>query len=399
MDVSVVDVSTTINCTTSLPSAETSVPVLTSVSQTDSEAAESPDMSLPAEPPSMFSTSMAPPRPTPMGQEEELITTVAPTIREAHEDADDVTDINIDDFLSENDNNGTFVPQRGDTFPESQRTMESTSPIDSTSRPVKEPDDHTVIEINTIQPDVPMPDASHITESMFAVGKTEEAILEFGIATGIDSDLTETPTESAEVTSEETIGFSESASSDAVLQSTTPFPYYDFNVDEIETDYAVEALPSAHPSHQDLSSSFSDTTIDVTTVIPTGTTFMCNTHPGHEEEVTTSGPSLTTHTEMDAETPAVGDAVSATAVPIDWGMSAEDTTLSTGVHVFDESAIQFPEHSGETLPEEDTAAEIGTDFFTSSSVTLPAAPVTTHPDEQPVPVTAVMDTQNVSGKT
>nr|XP_046242077.1 aggrecan core protein-like [Scatophagus argus] len=201
VDVSVLEIiTTTISSTTSTPLMEISTPTLSIASKTEvSEVEESTDSSIPTDPPYMFSASMAPPQPTPKGQEEELITTVALTIQDEHEDTDNVIDFNVDDFVSENVTDVEFGPQRGDTFPAPQSTTEST---DSTERvPFEEPDDHSVIEINTIQPDVPIPDASLITEPMFAEGKTEEAILSSGIATAMTSDLTDTPTESTELTS------------------------------------------------------------------------------------------------------------------------------------------------------------------------------------------------------
>lgn len=414
VDVSVVEISATIRSRTSIPLLESSTTTLTPTSETVSEAEDSPDSSVPTNPPSMFSTSMAPPRPTPAGQEEELITTVAPTIKEEHEDTDDVTDVpdlNIDDFVSENVTNTKFVPHRGDTFPEPKSTTESTDTSESVSKPIEESDDHSIIVIKTIQPDVPIPDTSLITEPMFAKGKTEETIPESGIATTIY------PTESIELTSEEVFSSSESTPSPTGLHSTTPFPDYE----EIATDFALEGLPPTPPSQQDLSSSPSDSTgitdrTTTPTAIPTDTTFMCNTQPGSEVEITSTGPAETTSSAtqitpqmQDVETPAVvykeqttAAAAIATAILTDSGTSAEDVTSSTSVHIFDESTTEFPEHSGDALTEDGT--EIGTEFFTSPPMASAKADRTTTSstvvtDEQSIQVTTVTQMQSVSGKT
>ncbi|XP_068166101.1 uncharacterized protein [Antennarius striatus] len=385
VDVSLVDTATTTNCTISVPSPESRTPILISVSETDSEVGGSPDSSVSVEPPSMFSTSMAPPHPTPSGQEEELITTFVPTVKEAHEDTDDVTPFSVDDFLSENVTNEAFVPQRGDTFPESKHTTEPSGTTESLSEPTEEPDDQAVFEINTIQPDVPMLDVSLITEPMFAVGKTEETILDSVITAGITSDLTDMPTESTELPGEEAF-ISESTSFADEVHSTTPFPDYDFNLDGIETDFGVEAVPSAYPYDQDLSSSSPEWSImEGTALIPTETTFMCNTQPGNEMDVTTTSPPEITVIEKQTipqtvgiETAAVDSekATLTTTVLIDGGVSDEDVVLSPGVHVFDESTIQFPEDSDDTLTER-PEAEIDSEFFTSSSVASAEAQGTT----------------------
>ncbi|XP_078027197.1 uncharacterized protein LOC144464344 [Epinephelus lanceolatus] len=382
---------TTISSTTSIPLLESSTTMLTPPSETVLESEESTDD------PSMFSTSMTPPRPTPKGQEEELITTVAPTIKEEHEDTDDVTaapDFDFDDF-----SNVTYIeaiPHRGDTFPEPQHTTESTDSTESVDQPFEEPDDHSVIEISTIQPDVPIPDASLSTEPMFAKGNTEETILDSIITTV--TDLADTPTDSTELTSEEVVSPSESPST-AAPYSTVPFLDYD----EIETGFAPEALPPAQPPQPDLSSSPSDSTsMDETfpSAIPTDTTFMCNTQPGSELEITTTttAPPETTSTAtqtspqtQDVETPAVvykDDSTSAdvagATIPIDVGTSAEDVTSQTSVVVFGETTTQVPVPARDFSTEDDTAAEIDTEFFTSA------------PGASAVGETTITTTQNVS---
>lgn len=378
-------ISTTISSITSTPLLESSTTALTPKSETESEG-ESPDALSPTNPPSMFSTSMAPPQPA--RQEEELVTTVEPTIKEEHEDTADVTDLDIDDFVNENVTAVEFA-QRGDTFPEPQSTTDGP---DSMSKPIQEPDDHSVIEINTIQPDVPILDASVITEPMFAEGKTEETILDSGITTAMASDLDDLATESAELTDGEVLGFSESTPLTGWLHSTTPFPDYDLNTDEIETIFAVEGPPPPQPSQHDLVSSLSDSESDGTISIQTHTSL------SSELEITTTETPQTTSTSTQTA-PQIQDAETlptASTILIDGEMLAEDVTSSTSVHVFDESTIQLPEHSGDSLSEDNTAAEIGTEFFTYVPLPSAVAATTTTPDARSVQVSTV---QNVSGKT
>ncbi|XP_051806370.1 versican core protein [Acanthochromis polyacanthus] len=400
VDVSVAAITTSTAGPTTIPFLETTTNILTTTSDTVSDPEEFPD-SPATNPPSypMFSTSMAPPQPTPAGQEEELITTVAPTIKEEHEDTEVTTakDFDINDFLNQSTTFEETVPHRGDTI--SKPTTDST---DSTVS-VEDTDDHSVIEISTIQPDVPIPDDSLSTEPMFAEGKTEETIVDSGITTAMTSDVTDSPTESTESTHEEELSSSESTSSTSTieLQSTPPFPNY---YDEIETHYALHAPPPAQPPEQDLSPSPSGSTnmVDITdqTTILTplfdDTTFMCDTQSGSEVEITTTEPPETTSTAtqttpqtQDAQTLVTSAAATSTVALIDSETSVEDETLLTTVHIFDESTTQVPEHSGDTLTESDTVTEIGTEFFTSTPVASTASSTITSP------VAVVSDEQSI----
>ncbi|XP_034451425.1 brevican core protein-like, partial [Hippoglossus hippoglossus] len=234
---------TTISSTTSIPLLESSAPTLTPKSVTVSEADESPD---PSNVPSMFSTSMAPPRSTPAGEEEELITTVAPTIREEHDDT---------------------TPE-----PEIQHTTESSNATESVSEPTEEPDDNSVIQVVKIQPDVAITEASLSTEPMSAEGETEETILGAAITTAMTSDLTDTPTDSTELTSEEVFSSSESTPPPTELNSTTPYRDYGPSVGEVGEDWFVEGPPPPQLPQQSTSSSPSDSTSSIErTTIPTAT--------------------------------------------------------------------------------------------------------------------------------
>lgn len=408
--------------TTSLPLLEdrgsTPAPSSETVPE-EEEGGESPPSAAPTNPPSMFSTSMAPPRPTPAGQEvlEELITTTAPTITEEPEDVEDITtftpDFDVDDFVGKSSTQVESVPPRGDTFPGPSDTRETPETTDSLSELTDEPDDQSIIQVGTIRPDVPIP-PSPSTEPMFAVGKTEETIPDFGITTE-KTDVTDTPTESPELTSEEVFSSSE-VTSVPEDHSTTPLPDYDPSVDEIETDWPVEGLSPMLPTqtvHEELSTAPPDSPVSdgtaITTPVATDTTFMCNTRPG-----TTALPEMTTAAaQPKSPTPAVvykeetskTTPVTASTVFIDSGSSAEDATSSSSVQVIDESAIHIPEDKGETMiEEEDTTTDIDSEFFTSKPIASAAADLTTGPsavvpDGQFTQVTTVTHMQNGSGKT
>lgn len=298
----------------------------------------------PTDSPSMFSTSMAPPRPTQAGQEEELITTAAPTIKE---DSDDLPDF---DHARENLSTVRFVPPHDETFQDPQSVRESATATEP--GPTEEQDDLSVIEINTIQPDVPMLDPSLITEPMFAEGKTEETVVVPGITVVTTSDLADNPTETTEVNEEEVFISSESM----------PTSVYDVGVDEIETHFGVEALPPTHLP-------------EMTTVSTTETTYMCDTQPDGEAHVApTEAPeqtSTTTHTTRPTQN-------AAAAILPDSGDLTEDESAS-GVQVIEESTAQLTEHSGDTLIQTDTTTEIDPEFFTSFPVASAASHTTTLP--------------------
>lgn len=337
----------------------------------------------PTDSPSMFSTSMAPPRPTQAGQEEELITTAAPTIRE---DSDDLPDF---DHANENLSTVRFVPPHGDTFKDPLSVRESATATEP--GPTEEQDDLSVIEINTIQPDVPMLDPSLITEPMFAEGKTEETILVPGITVVTTSDLADNPTETTEVNEEEVFISSESM----------PTSVYDVGVDEIETHFGVEALPPTHLPEQDFFNTPDDIHPEMSTVSPTETTYMCNTQPGGEAHVApTEAPeptSTTAHTTRHTQN-------AAAAILPDSGDLAEDESASS-VQVIEESTGQLTEHSGDTLTQTDATTEIDPEFFTSfpvasaaSHTTRPPTTAATHTSSRSEPLTTSVHLQQ-AGKT
>lgn len=396
MDVSVVEMTTNaISPSTSIPLLESSTILTTPTSEKTSEADVSPDSS--PDPPSMFSTSMAPPRPTPAGHEEELITTVAPTIKDDHEDDDDVTaapDSHTDD------QNVTFVETaaaHGGTATETKIMMESTDATVSAD----ESDDQSVIQVSTIQPDVPIPDASLRNELMFAEGETEETVIDPRNITSI-SDLTDTPTKSSEVSHEEMLSSSQLTPSPSISDIATD---YILNYDDIDTNLGLEGQPPTRPSQPDGSSSPSDTNRidDTITAIPP----LNNTHHVSEVKVTTtltpntaSSATQTPPKAQDVETPPTPEVSPGTIILIDSEMLTEEVKSSAAVHVFDESSTQVTERIGGTVMEDKTAAEFGTEFFISAPTTSTVASTTAHPaavvtDNQ----TTTTQIQNASGKT
>ncbi|KAM8885093.1 uncharacterized protein AB9W97_012868 [Spinachia spinachia] len=332
VDISVVEILTTdISSTTSFPLLESSAMLPTPTSQNVSS-----DSAVPTNPPSMFSTSMTPTHLSPTGREEELFTTVSPTIKEEHEDTD-VTrapDFNVEDFVSANETHVDSVPHPGDTFSRLQHTTQSTPTTDSAAKPFEEPDDQAIIEIST----------------------------------------------------------------------TTPLPDYE------EITFAIQERPPTPPPQQDLSSTplESSSITDETTspsATASSTTFMCNTQPGAEAEITTTeSPETTststqiTHGTQDLETHAAvykeettpGAATFSTA-SLEVGTPAKDTTLPSSVHGFDEHS-SLPEHSGYSSAEDDKVTKTGTDFGASTDKsTAPGAVVA---KEQSNEVTAII--QDVS---
>ncbi|KAL3975947.1 sorting nexin-9/18/33 [Sarotherodon galilaeus] len=374
VDVSVVEMTTNaISPSTSIPLLESSTILTTPTSEKTSEADVSPDSS--PDPPSMFSTSMAPPRTTPAGHEEELITTVAPTIKDDHEDDDDVTaapDSHTDD------QNVTFeetAAAHGGTATETKITVESTDATVSAD----ESDDQSVIQVSTIQPDVPIPDASLRNELMFAEGETEETVIDPRNITSI-SDLTDIPTKSSEVSHEEMLSSSQLTPSPSISDIATD---YNLNYDDVDPNLGLEGQPPTRPSQPDGSSSPSDTNrIDdtITTIPP-----LNNTHHVSEVKVTTtltpntaSSATQTPPKAQDVETPPTPEVSPGTIILIDSEMLTEEVKSSAAVHVFDESSTQVMERIGGTLMEDETAAEFGTEFL-SAPTTSTVASTTAHP--------------------
>lgn len=392
-----------VETSTSHFSSSTSGPLLdsnTSASEIISTVRE--DSHALPDPPSMFSTSMVPPRPTPADQEEELITTVAPTIHEDHEDIDPLTDFDVNEFGSDNLTDVEFISQRGDIFEESH--------VDNnTTGTVGEADDLSVIEINTVQPDVPIPVASLITEPMFAEGKTEETIPDPAFTTGMASDLSDTPTDTVDPTGEEAFSSYESM----------PTSIYDTDIDEIESGFAVEALPPTRPLPQQTPSSSPSSSTDRTDINPTDTTSIQSIQPASEVEIVSTETPQTTHKRITQTSPLSQDvesttavttqtkpaAVTSSAILLDSEILTENASAPPSVDVFDESSSLFPEPTSENMLEVDPVGEIDKEFFTFSTVASAVAQTPTDfqstrtTEQQGVQVsTAIEGSTSESGK-
>lgn len=321
------------------------------------------------DPPSMFSISMVPPRPTPAGQEEELITTVMPTIQEDHEDIDPLTDFDLSEFGSDALTDVEFISQRGDVFEESHVDNNTTGAV---SKPVDEADDLSVIEINTVQPDVRIPVASLITEPMFAEGKTEETIPDPAFTTEIASDLSDTPTDMVDPTGEEAFSSYESI----------PTSIYDSGFDEIESGFAVEAMPPTRPPPQHTLSSSPLPSTDRTDIHLTDTTSTQSTQPTSEVQIISTQSPQTTPIKIPQTPPLSQDvksltavttqtkpaAVTSSAILLDIEILTENASVPPSVDVFDESSSLFPQPTSENMLEVDPMAEIDKEFFTFSTV-------------------------------
>ncbi|KAJ8006128.1 hypothetical protein DPEC_G00125030 [Dallia pectoralis] len=385
--------------------------------------------------PSMFSASMAPPRPTRLTQEDDLeeatLPITTPVMRSRPTtDADQEDPI---DFPSERPALVESVPERGDTFEAPSTTTGSPKhPVDSTSTSpppatadvqvgvavtdgyigttialvqrtdsgqtltdlIEAQEDHMVIKVGTVPQDVLL-EASPSTEPMFAQGHTEETILK-GITPEMTAYLIELQsanlTES--ITSEETT---------ARRKST-----------EISTNEssrrATEHLVTV------------ETTYGSTGVTPSTTTTGSQTEPSSRDKLVDTEIASPEHSEKpswhDLATPAVvykeettqmhatqtefaarhGTATSkrpasrsptAAPIPIDADMPAEDD--SSVILVFDESMPDIHVSQSENLAErQSTTADIDTEYLkydvitpVSSAVERPtAAPATVGPDKQ-----------------
>ncbi|KAG7521791.1 versican core protein-like [Solea senegalensis] len=361
VEVSMVEMTSTVvvSSTSSIPLLESSTSTLTPKPETASEADESP---LPSDVTFMFSASMAPPRPTPAGEEEELFTTVEPTIREEPEESHHPVSAEL------------------------KYTTESTAIKESDAK------DQSVINIVTIQPDVQVTVESLGTKSMFVIGKTEETIPGDVLTTAMTYDLSDSPTGFVELTSEEAFSSSESTDSPNGLHSTTPFPDYDLDEDEIDPFFGVEAQPPTPPSEHIFSSTPLDGT-KIPTALPPDTTYMCNTRPASDVSRHTEAPeeTQTTTPRQDEETPAVVDEErTSAAILTESGHLAEEATSSTSV--FDESTYQGHEHSVDSMAEDTTVTDAEPEFFTAVAHKT-STPGPAFPDERSNQVT---QTQNVS---
>lgn len=138
-----------------------------------SQATSDDDLSL-TDAPSMFSTSMAPPKTSYFPDSLESINTpYAAAVSVKSEESFPTTkvpDFDISDFGTEKADDEAKV--RGDVVRDELTTAAPTA----TEELMEEPEDKSIIEVRTVLPDILL-SGSLSTKPMFAVGKTEESIL------------------------------------------------------------------------------------------------------------------------------------------------------------------------------------------------------------------------------
>lgn len=359
VDVSVIDITTaSIVSTTSMPLLESSTNAVSTTSAPVTEGDQSKDSAAATNTPFMFSTSMAPSSFPSADREEDLITTIAPTIKEEDDTFDIVTPMfNIDDFGTVDEES---VPKRGDVV------RYPSIPTESSNDTVSDPDDPSVIKISTIQPDVLMPGSSVDTKTMFAEGKTEEAFVHSSINAAVTSDVTETP-------------------KGAIPEETTPFPDYDKDIDD--TFIHVEVMPPVQVFNEEPSSSPATSTTTVTTPL------MCKTLPGTTELPSTTHTGtqtiLETH-DMDSNAKSGTTAIT----KVDGETTTPHETLSARGDIFDESGSQTAVQK--------TGTEAEGQLFTSTRTAPAAASVLTSRSAvisgfQPLETSDITKTQDASG--
>ncbi|KAF4112982.1 hypothetical protein G5714_005527 [Onychostoma macrolepis] len=179
-----------------------------------SQASSYDDLS-PTDAPSMFSTSMAPPKTSHVPDIlESIITPFVAGVSAKSEEGFPTTklpDFDISDFGTEKA--GDEVNVRGDVI----RGELTTAVPTASEEPMEETEDKSIIEVKTVLPDILLSD-SLSTKPMFAVGKTEESIL---VGVTADSVLESEATVLTLVNTEESGHKTESSS---LSESITKFP-------------------------------------------------------------------------------------------------------------------------------------------------------------------------------
>ncbi|XP_055056130.2 uncharacterized protein [Misgurnus anguillicaudatus] len=187
-----------INATTAEPTLTTETTVQTRSPDTDlshvpemfasSQDASDDDQSFtnvsdgqaPTDAPYMFSTSMAPPKTSPLSNNLESFKTPTVSVKSEESFSSTLSDFDISDF--ETPTIDEVVKVRGDVLPE-----ESTTAVTATTEALM---DRNTIEVSTILSDI-LVSSSPNTKPLFAVGKTEEAI-QVGVTADRDSDSDDT---------------------------------------------------------------------------------------------------------------------------------------------------------------------------------------------------------------
>lgn len=250
--------SPTIQSTTFTPFPEKSTTVTTAPS----------DSSVPTDLQSMLSTFMIPSQPT---------WTVPPGLKEHPKSPDNVTSpalFNTSYILVES------VSSHSDVITEPHITTKSS--VSTVSD--EDQEDLSVIEISTIPPDVPLPDTSLSTKTMFAAGKTDKTVLDSGITQSIIFVPTDASTESSELTTDKERGSSETTPPTAPpsLESTTPVSDYE----EIKTVVLLQAGP---PTQTETPEHGNATPLEGDTAEKIGITLFTSPPASSAPEIVTSG--------------------------------------------------------------------------------------------------------------
>ncbi|XP_034152611.1 versican a [Esox lucius] len=396
-------------------------------------------------PPSVFSTSMAPPRPTQLTHEddlEEAILSLTSPAAGSHTTTAADQELTLD-FASESPTHVESVPKRGDTFEAASTTTGSPKhPGDSTSTapppvtaavPVGDakpeehvgvttallprtdseqrfPDltleDHTVIKVGTVPPDILL-EASPSTEPMFAHGNTKETILK-GMTQemtpyliGLESASTAKPTEP--ITSEET----------ATDESSPHVTEHLFTVETTHDSTAVTPSITPQGDSSTAESSLKPSVGSLTDSQTKPPSQDLTVHKPVEAEIVSTTEHTETPSRHDLATPAIVykeeasqrqttstefatrhgtvTSVSSTvaAILIDSEILAEKKT--SGVQVIEESKPDIHTSLSENLADsQSTTTDIDTEYFKYAVVTSvisavdkpSATPATVGPDEQ-----------------
>ncbi|XP_057184938.1 versican a [Triplophysa rosa] len=326
------------------PDADLShVPEVFASSQVTSDDAQSLtnafDGPAPTDIPYMFSTSMAPPKTSRASDGLESFENPSTLCVKSVESVSATTfpDFDISEFVTE-------MVDEGADFHGDVVRGEPTSAVPTTKEtPIEKPEDSSIIEVDTILPDILL-SASPSTKPMFAIGKTEEAVL-VGVTTERVLDPVDLSTVEPSVTSivpdsrlytvevsqpstEQTMGAigpvttvnvdefgnkleSPSSTHSSFTMATettfpesalsTVFPEYE---DDIVSDNHVMAEPSPHlftdkytsPESEPTETSRRVTSNTVTDSATVSTVFMCNTQPG---ETSTEEISIPTQNEIE----------------------------------------------------------------------------------------------------
>lgn len=224
----------------------------------------------PTDIPYMFSTSMAPPKTSRASDVLESLETPYPyplSVKlEESVSATTLPDFDISEFGTE------MVDERAEIRGDVVRGEPTTAVPTTKETPMENPEDSSIIEVDTILPDILL-SASPSTKPMFAIGKTEEAVL-VGVKTERVSDPVELSTVDPFVTSvipdsrlytvevsqsstEQTIGTTGPVPTTFPKSATTVFPDYE---DGLGSEGNVMAEPSPHLFTQKYTSTESEPT-------------------------------------------------------------------------------------------------------------------------------------------